>query len=630
MSANADELYNGATGKKPPLEVRWLVLGLAIFLTLGLATSWTWDLFYISRVSYGVRLGSYDVGGMSADELDDFFDKRLDDMRQGMILVDGEKEIPVNMADLGIWIELDECRREVFGQGKEMNIFTKQFSRLAALFGQAGYNCRYSIDEFNYYEWLDKIRQEVNQPAVSASIEKKEGDFISLPASQGIVVDEKILRQDLDKALSSLNFSPIHLVKVVDEPEVTDKMAQDTLSKVKKTVNESQLVFNYEDYQIPVSRDNLYDWIGFGVQDYQADKNSCNYQLNVDGKGIGAFYDIGKLGRFLTENAWQFEIQPQNARLQMTESGLEIIDPGEGGKLVNRSKLVAELNDKVGQVLTRIELPVEEVGALVSADNIEDLGIKELIATGISDFSGSPANRIHNIGVGASQFNGTVIAPGEEFSFTTRLGPVDAYTGYLPELVIADDETRPEYGGGLCQVSTTVYRAALNAGFPITDRSPHQYRVVYYEPAGMDATIYIPNPDLKFINDTDHYVLIEAYVSGSQLVFNFYGTDDGREVTVTEPAIYNITSPPAPKYIKTSSLPAGQTIQVDIAHYGADALFYRYIKYADGREKKEEFFSRYQAWPAKFKVGEGEVVDNTTDDQPDINVDEETDLSGTA
>jgi hypothetical protein len=208
-----------------------------------------------------------------------------------------------------------------------------------------------------------------------------------------------------------------------------------------------------------------------------------------------------------------------------------------------------------------------------------------------------------------------VIAPGEEFSFTTRLGSVDAASGYLPELVIADDETRPEYGGGLCQVSTTMYRAALNAGFPITDRSPHQYRVSYYEPAGQDATIYVPNPDLKFINDTKNYVMIEAVIDGSILTFNFYGTKDGREVTVTEPEIYNITSPPSPIYIYTSSLAPGEKWQVDTAHYGADSTFYRYIKYSNGEKKEEEFFSRYQAWPAKFKVGEGEVKETKPVDE---------------
>ncbi|MBU0648318.1 G5 domain-containing protein, partial [Patescibacteria group bacterium] len=98
------------------------------------------------------------------------------------------------------------------------------------------------------------------------------------------------------------------------------------------------------------------------------------------------------------------------------------------------------------------------------------------------------------------------------------------------------------------------------------------------------------------------------------LTFNFYGTSDGRQVEITQPNIFNITSPPAPEYIYTSGLASGQKVQVDSAHYGADSIFYRYITYANGETKEEEVFSRYQAWPAKFKVGEGEVDEGGEDD----------------
>jgi len=614
--------------KKSGFELRWLALGLAIFLIVGLIASWTWDLVYASRVSYGVYLGNHYVGGMTADELDDFFAERLEEMREGLVLIDGEKEVPLNLSDVGAWIELDECRREIFGHGVETNFVIKQYSRIMALFGQTKIMCRYDVDSFNYQETVSKLREEVNDPAVSAAIEKQDGDFVILPASTGIAFDEMQLEQNLHLALATLDFSPIELIKVVDEPEVSDEMAEDTLAKVKKTIDESELEFVYEDYRISASRDDLYEWVGFAVEDYTDDKNICSYQLNNQSKALAAFFDVGKLGEFISDNN-DFEVQPQNAKLRMTENGPEILDEGEGGILVNRNELTGYLNDRIGTKLSNVDLPVEEVGAMVSADNIDDLGIKELIATGWSDFSWSPANRIHNIGVGADQFDGTVIAPGEEFSFTTRLGPVNAYTGYLPELVIADNETRPEYGGGLCQVSTTMYRTALDAGFPITDRTPHKYRVSYYEPAGQDATIYIPNPDLRFINDTDYHVLIEAVMEGSILRFNFYGTSDGREVVVTDPMIYNITSPPAPVYIKTSSLGPGETIQVDSAHYGADSTFYRTITYADGEVVEEEIFSRYQAWPAKFKVGEGEVPADDGDGGTDIDSGGETDLSGT-
>jgi vancomycin resistance protein YoaR len=113
-------------------------------------------------------------------------------------------------------------------------------------------------------------------------------------------------------------------------------------------------------------------------------------------------------------------------------------------------------------------------------------------------------------------------------------GPED---GFLPELVIKKGKTVPEYGGGLCQVSTTMFRAAVNAGLKITERQPHSFPVQYYNPQGFDATVYDPRPDLRFINNTPNHLLIEAIVDGNWLIFNFYGTDDGRKVEIKGPYI---------------------------------------------------------------------------------------------
>jgi vancomycin resistance protein YoaR len=169
--------------------------------------------------------------------------------------------------------------------------------------------------------------------------------------------------------------------------------------------------------------------------------------------------------------------------------------------------------------------------------NENNLGIVELISEGRTSFVGSPKNRIHNFTLGAKQFNGLLIKPGEEFSFVQHLGEVDGEHGYLPELVIKQNKTEPEFGGGICQVSTTAFRAALNAGLKITARHNHAYPVSYYKPYGMDATVYIPKPDLRFVNNTPSTILIQTAIEGKELVFRFYGTSDGRKITIDGPHI---------------------------------------------------------------------------------------------
>lgn len=251
----------------------------------------------------------------------------------------------------------------------------------------------------------------------------------------------------------------------------------------------------------------------------------------------------------------------------------------------------------------KIELPVITTPPNITLAETNNLGIKQFLAQGESDFSGSPANRRRNIAVGAAKFDGVIIPSGETFSFVKNLGDVDAKAGYLPELVIKGDKTTPEFGGGLCQVSTTAFRGILRAGLPIVERRNHSYRVVYYEPAGSDATIYQPSPDLKFTNDTPGSILIDTYIKGDKLFFDFYGTDTGRTIELDGPHIFNVTAYPEPIYIDTSTIPVGEVRRIDTAHKGADAVLYRKV-FKDGKQIiTDTFKSHYVPWPAKFLRG---------------------------
>lgn len=173
----------------------------------------------------------------------------------------------------------------------------------------------------------------------------------------------------------------------------------------------------------------------------------------------------------------------------------------------------------------------------ITSTDADRLGITQFLGEGRTNFAGSPKNRIFNINRAIEQFQGVLIPPGEEFSFVTRLGEVDGEHGYLPELVIKRGKTTPEFGGGICQVSTTLFRAAINTGQKITERRNHAYPVSYYKPYGMDATIYIPKPDFKFVNNTPAHILIQVAIEEKELVFRFYGTPDNRTVEIDGPHI---------------------------------------------------------------------------------------------
>lgn len=232
--------------------------------------------------------------------------------------------------------------------------------------------------------------------------------------------------------------------------------------------------------------------------------------------------------------------EPKNARLTVQDSKIVVAVPAESGITVDTEgsrKVLEETLRTAQKGPLSVSLKSISTAAKVSEETLAQLGITELIGTATTNFRGSPKNRIYNINRAVQDFDGIVIDAGATFSFVDHLGEVDGEHGYLPELVIKNNKTEPEFGGGICQVSTTVFRAALQSGLKITERRNHAYPVQYYKPYGMDATIYIPKPDLQFKNNTPGAILLVPEISGTTLTFSMYGTRDGRTTAIDGPHI---------------------------------------------------------------------------------------------
>jgi vancomycin resistance protein YoaR len=234
------------------------------------------------------------------------------------------------------------------------------------------------------------------------------------------------------------------------------------------------------------------------------------------------------------------EREPENVRIFKDAEGRVIFEgAGNFGKKLDLDQAVALLGAALAAGVNRVELPIIKVSPQVTVEDAElqRIGIKELISVGESDFSGSTAARIKNIEVGASKFSGYVIPQAQIASFNTQLGDVTGAEGYVPELVIQGPKLTKELGGGLCQVSSTAFRAALLAGLPIVERYAHSFAVHYYEPWGTDATIYPGHKDLRFENDTAGAILVQTTMNKANktLRFHFYGTKDERVVKVIGP-----------------------------------------------------------------------------------------------
>jgi vancomycin resistance protein YoaR len=247
---------------------------------------------------------------------------------------------------------------------------------------------------------------------------------------------------------------------------------------------------------------------------------------------------------------------PEEAKFKLENGKVSVFSLGEEGVVLDEEKSFEIILSylKSNDNPDTLELAYGKISPNVSSETIDNMGVDTLIGQGKSNFRGSPKNRIYNIKVATERFNGILIKPDEEFSFVGILGEVDGEHGYLPELVIKKDKTEPEFGGGICQVSTTAFRAALNAGLEITARRNHAYPVQYYSPQGMDATVYVPRPDLRFKNNTPGHILIQPKIEGTELTFDFYGTQDGRKVNIIGPKIIERGADGAMKTILTQEV----------------------------------------------------------------------------
>ncbi|MCK5607293.1 VanW family protein [Candidatus Pacearchaeota archaeon] len=309
--------------------------------------------------------------------------------------------------------------------------------------------------------------------------------------------------------------------------------------------------------------------------------------------------------------------EKQDVTISLDEEGKPIFEGfAFSGQSIDYEKAFYLIRDAFlkGEEDVRLPIKVDPATVTVSPE-LEEKGIIELIGMGETDYSGSPYNRRSNIRVGLSRFNGWLIPPKEKVSVIKKLGAVNQYTGYLPELVIKGDKTIPEYGGGLCQVSTTVYRSILFSGLPINERRNHSYAVSYYDPQGLDANIYIPSPDLKFTNDTEDHILIQTTMIDNKAYSNIYGTAVDRHVDLIGPWYYSYRNPPPTRIETTSQLAPGEKEIVGGAHAGFQASWYRRISHGDESKEDiiEHIYSNYQARPLYMMVGEEGPAAPTTD-----------------
>lgn len=471
-------------------------------------------IFFVNRFGAYTHIAGVDVSFQTKEAAKARLEKALADYTSGKIVVGGNI---VPASDLIKSVKSQETIEEAL-LNEQRGYFT--FSKLQ--------NQRHEVDiEYNG-ENINKLILPVYDIIATAPVDatiKVAAVTTVVPEQNGRRLLLVETRQNIEKGLSDMAGNIDYRI-VEQAPNLTAAEAESVIGDAESQVSESvNLLGDGTKYEIKPS--DLRSWLKITPS---KPKTLVSIENFMPPESEYYYLDPNKVFLYVDKLAKGIDAPAVNAKLTVVSGKVVVAAKEQIGRTVDRKTAISGIQEAVTGD-RQVSLDITTVKPDIRTDNLAEMGLVELIATGTSDFSGSPVNRIHNVKTGASKFNGVLMKPGEDISFNKILGPVDASTGYLPELVILADKTVPEYGGGLCQVSSTAFRAALNAGLPILERHAHAYPVSYYKPYGVDATIYLPTPDLRWKNDTGKYILVQTRIEGKKLYFDFYGTKKPVKIT---------------------------------------------------------------------------------------------------
>lgn len=577
------------------LVVAALVAGGASLLVL--------ELWLAGRVMPGVYVWDLDLGGLDREQamarLETDFQYPED---RYPTLYDGDRSWHITLTDLAARMDVEATVDLALSVGHRGELLDSLREQLRVLLN--GYQVKpvFTADPGVSAMFLSQIAREVNQPLRNATLEKvvpegqQAGAVVEVvPGQVGREVDESGTRRALLERIAEMSGGVVPLVVIETEPWPVD------LDAIRADVGRflsAPVALTAPDHEPwRVEQPTLAGWLVLRPNTHPEGQVTLKVGLDSTETTLLAQMIAGQIDQLPVDAAFRFND---------AEGELVAIVESEPGQKLDVTATVALLERAAASAERTVSLPILTMRPALATEDASSLGIVELVAEGVTSFAGSSASRVQNISVGASQFDGLLIAPGETFSFNYYLGEVTAERGYEESIIIWGNTTRADVGGGLCQVSSTAFRAAFWAGVPITERVPHAFRVSYYEPpVGMDATIYSPSVDLKWENDTGHHLLIETYVdrANSTLTFRYYGTKPDRTVKMDGPYESNPQPHGPPIYRDDPTLPVGQTKQIEWAKDGLDVAVYRVVK-EDGVEvRRDTFFSRYRPWQAVYLVG---------------------------
>jgi vancomycin resistance protein YoaR len=508
------------------------VVLLVIFLTFGVLVN---ALFLLNKnkISYGIRVANINLGGQTPENSKKILKNATDKwLKEKLELTLNDNILIIPWQSLGFSFDIDTTIASAIKIAKQNGFFSNVYNQTRALFGY--YNVpigiiwdKDTIDDFTKTHYSEYIKDSQN-----AQLIYKDGSLELITSASGREPNWLTFQRAVKEKANFIQPFEKYTIHLIHQyPEIKDDEVSLAKSKGEEILRITPYTIHFENKSWSLEKNLIGSWFNF-LPAYD-NMNSQNKILSLD-------IDKSLIASYLLNIVPEVNRLPKNARLKVDTDGLlKIKEKAITGIELLIEESAEEIRKNILEEKPTIGLLTNDTFAKVRLDNLDNIGINSLISRGESDFSGSSASRVNNIDVGSSKFDGYIIKPDEEFSFVGILGEITEKEGYLPGLVIKDNQLIPEYGGGICQVSTTMFRSAIYAGLKITERYPHSFPVSYYNPQGFDATIYPPHPDLRFINNTGGYIYIQKEVNDGKLAFEMYGKKNDKTIEVNGPHVYS-------------------------------------------------------------------------------------------
>ena len=543
---------------------------------------------YARRIIPGVKIGSVRVGGMTYLQAIKTLEEHEKTVSKELILKAEDREFIIKASDINLVYDWDASVSRAFEVGRTGNIFIDNKDKIAGFLRGLYIGAFYEYDDNLLASKFSLIKAETNIDAQNAGVGfDPNGKLIITPPREGLKVIDDSLHNGFASSFDKMDFQTKVLPTKKIKPKISEDHIKANMPMIEKILSNEITIKNGDKLWV-VNKEQLLSFLEL--------RNNNNIEFVLNEPRFEAF----------SESVAQDADELPRGKVTSVNGervlGFELI---KDGKELDKKKFADDFRDAVFHSKPIVELPMK---VITGPANKEKYGILSLLGEGVSTYKGSGEGRIHNLLLAAERTDGVLVAPGAVYSMNAAIGDVSYETGYDFAYIIKEGRTVLGAGGGVCQTSTTLFRAVLDSGLPIITRHPHAYRVSYYEqnmPVGFDAAVFQPSWDFQFKNDTNNYVLVQTSFDKSQysLTFRIYGTPDGREVEISEPVITNQTPPPPALYQDDSTLNKGVVRQVDFPAWGANVSFSRKVTRNNELLFEDIFNSRYQSWRAVYLVG---------------------------